>query len=113
MRIIDRPVESLGECDGGQSVAAATDENADLIESPVMTAKFLAGGLLALLLMSTSSSSSQTQAHHTKTGVYHTGKASKDDMYVVPDLAERLAKWKPVEMPFHSEGSDGARAPGS
>jgi hypothetical protein len=69
-----------------------------------MTAKFLAGGLLALLLMSTSNSSSQTQAHHTKTGVYHTGRASKDDMYVVPDLAERLAKWKPVEMPFHSEG---------
>ena len=69
-----------------------------------MTAKFLAGGLLALLLMSTSNSSSQTQAHHTKTGVYHTGRASKDDLYVVPDLAERLAKWKPVEMPFHSEG---------
>ena len=39
-----------------------------------MTVKFLAGGLLALLLMSTSNSSSQTQAHHTKTGVYHTGK---------------------------------------
>jgi hypothetical protein len=68
-----------------------------------MTLKPFAGALLALLLMSTSNSSSQTQAHHTKTGVYHTGRASKDDMYVVPDLAERLAKWKPVEMPFHSD----------
>ncbi len=69
-----------------------------------MTVKPVAGALLAFLLMSTSNASSQTQAHHTKTGVYHTGRASKDDMYVVPDLAERLAKWKPVEMPFHSQG---------
>jgi len=69
-----------------------------------MTLKPAAGLLLALLLMSTSNSFSQTQAHHTKTGVYHTGRASKEDMYVVPDLAERLAKWKPVEMPFHSQG---------
>ena len=69
-----------------------------------MTLKPFASTLLALLLMSTSNSFSQTQAHHTKDGVYHTGRASKDDMYVVPDLAERLAKWKPVDMPFHSQG---------
>jgi hypothetical protein len=69
-----------------------------------MILKPVAGLALALLLMSTSNSLSQTQAHRTKTGVYHTGRASKEDMYVVPDLAERLAKWKPVEMPFHSQG---------
>src|SRR3954470_21473484 len=26
------------------------------------------------------------------------------NMKVVPDLDERLAKWKPVNMPFHSDG---------
>ena len=25
-------------------------------------------------------------------------------MKVIPNLAQQLAKWKPVEMPFHSEG---------
>ena len=30
--------------------------------------------------------------------------ASSSKLYVVPDLAERVAKFKPVHMPFHSQG---------
>ncbi|HLH06023.1 MAG TPA: hypothetical protein VKW78_02165 [Terriglobales bacterium] len=67
-----------------------------------MIVKTAASVLLAFALMP-SNSLSQTQAHRTRTGVYHTGRASKENMYVVPDLSERLAKWKHVEMPFKAQ----------
>lgn len=58
--------------------------------------------LLLVFLVVVSPASTQ------KTRKLMTGSAAKgaasEGIYVVPDLAERLARWRVVQMPFHSEG---------
>ena len=57
--------------------------------------------LLLLLLMIGQSSGAQKTAKASKAS---SPECVSCDMHVVPDLAERLAKWKPVNMPFSSQG---------
>jgi len=59
---------------------------------------------LIVLVLGFTSLFMAAQSQKTKTAHKQSSACITCEMKVVPDLPQRLAKWKPVQMPFHSEG---------
>ena len=69
----------------------------------IFVMKNASGLLLILVLVMTTDLASGQRKHIYMTGTAAKG-ASSAHMQVVPDLDKRLAKWRPVRMPFNSKG---------
>jgi hypothetical protein len=59
---------------------------------------------LPLLVLILAGSLFAAKKHHTKKAAQKSTECVTCSMKVIPNLTQQLAKWKPVEMPFHSEG---------